>query len=752
MSDDDAYYEFQHATPLSDARELRIPRALELYDAVMQHREFCLIGLARITRDEASVECLTVEVTCDGVPSRNPYGLRYRERLALIVGTARDVIPSVLALRKGFPRLVHQNSYAPNSPANLCLYFEPTSTVLRTWTPASFLNRILWWFEKNARGELHLADQPLDHLFFASKYQLLLPWNLNDIRKNSPELVVARGNERTDGGLTHYLLPTIPDRKVTTALLIEVNLPSILHGSVEVDPVTLGQLADLLTVRQVDLLPLLQNEFRSLVDANGKPVRRGKPFTIILLHIPICREEGSAPESTGQRAFLLSDDPFDLGVLTGALMLHENKFYSAEGLLGESTEQRAKWRNQPIAAMEILRENTPADARKQSGIATPGPIGVVVGAGSIGSALINLWGRSGWGQWSVIDKDYIRPHNLSRHTAQAHQVGLMKVAAVADLHLAMSNGASKINPIEASACDEKNEAVIQALKKADVIIDASAGLEYPRYASQKDSLPRHVSAFITPSANAGVVLAEDACRAYRLRTLEAQYYRAMLKHDWGRDHLKGNMGSFWSGASCRDLSMVLPYAKVMSHACLFAEHLPRLLDVSEPIIRIWHHGDERGSLAVHDVTIHSEHSKTLGNLTVFWDMGLEQELRSFRNEHAPNETGGVLLGYYDFNVNALVLVAGYPAPPDSVATRVSFERGIEGLKDYIEEASRRTSGIVRYVGEWHSHPPGNDASPSEDDLFQIINIALAMGDEGLPGVQMIIGEHDLSIAMSERAL
>ena len=35
---------------------------------------------------------------------------------------------------------------------------------MRTWTPEAFLRRIQWWLEKSARGELHAADQPVEHL------------------------------------------------------------------------------------------------------------------------------------------------------------------------------------------------------------------------------------------------------------------------------------------------------------------------------------------------------------------------------------------------------------------------------------------------------------------------------------------------------------------------------------------------------------------------------------------------------------
>jgi hypothetical protein len=48
-----------------------------------------------------------------------------------------------------------------------------------------------------------------------------------------------------------------------------------------------------------------------------------------------------------------------------------------------------------------------------------------------------------------------------------------------------------------------------------------------------------------------------------------------------------------------------------------------------------------------------------------------------------------------------------------------------------------------YIGEWHSHPPGHSASPSRHDIEQLIHLALGMFDDGLPAIQLIVGEHDI---------
>jgi len=63
----------------------------------------------------------------------------------------------------------------------------------------------------------------------------------------------------------------------------------------------------------------------------------------------------------------------------------------------------------------------------------------------------------------------------------------------------------------------------------------------------------------------------------------------------------------------------------------------------------------------------------------------------------------------------------------------------------VNEATRRTANVVGYVGEWHSHPRGHSSSPSKDDIIQLFHLAFSMADDGLPALQLIVGERDIHI-------
>jgi len=86
------------------------------------------------------------------------------------------------------------------------------------------------------------------------------------------------------------------------------------------------------------------------------------------------------------------------------------------------------------------------------------------------------------------------------------------------------------------------------------------------------------------------------------------------------------------------------------------------------MIRIWQRDPVRGAVEVHDVPVATERRMQLGEFALFIDVGAEQQLRDMRTKGFPNETGGVLLGYYDFNISAVVIVAGLPPPQTASLT------------------------------------------------------------------------------------
>lgn len=738
--------------------ELALPRAKGLAYAVARHADFKLIECLRHqSGDLTGDEVLIVDVACEGVPHYNAAGIRYPERLALHVHTDPQSLVEVLALRMDFPRLLHQNHTGENAPASLCLYYEPRRAVNRTWTPQSFLQRILLWLAGSANGTLHPADQPAEQVFFVPLHELVLPWNFDDVREDPNTRFWLAPRKRQDGRYTYLALvdrPQTVDPQHDTVAVI-VNCPTVVHGSPILPPQTLGKLVDALQARGVNLAPLIAKSYQTLVPTHGVSSGSEPEYTILIVNLPIAREPGLAPERIERRGYFIGMGPWKLGVLFGGLHCFQGQYYREnQALTGGDLppESRAKWEHVDLGPVDVLMGLSRETARAQSGLTDSGPRGVVVGAGAIGATLLDLWTRSGWGTWSAIDHDHIKPHNLARHPANFDDVGRSKAAVVARRSDDVTWGASRVTGIFGDAYELKDQA-LQALQSAQLVIDASTTLEYPRRASQRDDLDRHASVFMTPRGNASVILLEDRQRTIRARTLEAQYYRAVIKQAWGVDHLAGNLGTYYSGASCRDISMVLPYSRVMAHTAMLAEQIQRLSAADEARIRVWNRDEVEGAVTAQDVPVRGERCIHLEDWKVYIDEGLIDDLKEMRKVALPNETGGALMGYYDWHERMIVLVQGMPAPADSKSAPQFFERGTQGLSEAVEDAARRTANVVRYVGEWHSHPPGVPAQPSGDDIWQIAYLALILAEEGLPALSVIVGEDgDITVMKCESGL
>lgn len=734
-----------------ESTALEFSRSIKLYHSIREHRDYSLIAAHRKSSPSGDLdqEILVVDVSCDGVPPSNPFGIEYTERLAICIPKDQQRLIEVLALRQDFPLLMHQNAVPPDSPPSLCLYQEPPRSVSRTWTAPHFLMRIQHWLERSSRGSLHTADQPVEHLFFASPFELVLPWNFDVLREDpSMRFWVNSALKRPGGGSTYFLVGSSTEKPERTASVVCLTLPAVVHGRIENDFGTLGQIADALTMKGIDFLNTLTSAVHSRV-GTGLEESEDDPHSVLLLNIPITRAEGEPPSSELHKAYFLDRGILKLGDAIGVLckLVHGTATrYYKEPITGFlAPPAKTEWRGLDVCPMEVLRSLDRPAARFQSGFADDGPIGTLIGAGALGSALLNMWTRSGWGEWSIIDNDHIKPHNLVRHQADASQVGASKAEAAADLVRRIMRGATISTAIHSDACEFSDQRIVETLQTSKLVVDASTTLDYPRLASTREDIGRHCSVFVTPSANTSVLLLEDSARKHRLRTLEAQYYRAILSEEWGRNHLEGSLGTYWSGASCRDISIVMPYSDILGHAAILAAQVPRLTSSSGAAIRLWCKDPVSGSVAAHSIEVREESCIPFDGLSLFIDDGVRDKMSALRMQQLPNETGGILLGYHDFNVNSLVVVDALPAPRDSKATNGSFERGLDGVVVAVAEAGRRTAGIVGYIGEWHSHPHGYSAAPSGDDKLQLAYLTLGLAMEGLPAAMLIIADNDLCV-------
>lgn len=94
---------------------------------------------------------------------------------------------------------------------------------------------------------------------------------------------------------------------------------------------------------------------------------------------------------------------------------------------------------------------------------------------------------------------------------------------------------------------------------------------------------------------------------------------------------------------------------------------------------------------------------------------VEQKMVHLAEAAWPEETGGILVGYYSTDLRTGRITEALAPPADSERSRWRFSRGVRGLTAKLRSLWRKPKAHRQYyLGEWHSHPDGPIAMSSRD--------------------------------------
>ena len=360
---------------------------------------------------------------------------------------------------------------------------------------------------------------------------------------------------------------------------------------------------------------------------------------------------------------------------------------------------------------------------------------------------MNLW-RSGFGRWTMVDRDTQFPHNNARHFL-TNSIGEFKADAVAQ-------EAAKIfpeHPPKSMTCDvsvpgsylEELQATFETSK---AVIDCSASVAVGRRLAREFAGGRRISAFLNPTGTDLVVLAEPENRGVRLDQLEMMFYREILRYPGLRSHFTHGEQAMRYSNSCRDLSAILAQDHIALHAAVASRAIRRFLELSDGGIAIWR-AHEDGSVERLDVPLVKAVGVSVGGWKIIFDVDVERAMRDYRSKHLPNETGGVLLGSFDLERKLVLVSDVLGSPDDSREWPTVYIRGSAGLRSAVQDAERLTQGGLEYVGEWHSHPDGFSAEASSTDKRALKLLSAEMGEDARPAVMFIVAEKEIRTYIAE---
>lgn len=714
--------------------DLIIPKARDL----AKNLSSGIIIFARLVecRRNDNVESVIFEVDVE-VPQVRRYLIDTCERLSATFCESDSFAPFVNALRKNFPIVPHLNLHIQEFPRNLCLYEEPYYELKRDWTPVRFIGRVRDWLAQTAKGTLHKTDQPLEPILIDYAGYIVLPDSIQQIFGTGSHTYLTARNRVSDGKsfILAHMLPKESD-EIDVIASIHRCLPKK-HGVIHRKPTSLADLSGIISSSGLDLLAELRHR---LVEWKGINAKYLNLPVVLVIQFPKLRDEQSDVETIDTWAFFLEGTVELLGVKLDIWQRQDNKLGIVIGPDPAKTGSDIG-----LEVLNVLNEfKRPLGAYLNGGNSENNIKIAAVGVGALGSQVILNLARCGFGRWTLIDHDLLLPHNIARHALDSYSVGYKKADTLAIISnmLTGDNSVFKSLPANVLSPGAKGDELLNAFKDSDVILDMSASVAVGRYlASDVDCNARRLALFMSPSGCDLVMILEDEDRTKRLDLLEMQYYRAIINNEEMKDHFTVDNATRRYGRSCRDITSTLPQWVVALHSALGSEAIKEALKTPDAKTIVWR-ADHKGNVRRVDLITSKETRLKSGEWTIVYDSHMIDKVNQLREDKLPNETGGILLGSYDLERKMLYIVDVLPSPPDSQEWPTLYIRGSKGLFQAVKDIENSTIGMLRYIGEWHSHPRGSSTMASHDDYQVFKWLTNLMMAEGLPAVMMIVGDRN----------
>lgn len=718
-----------------DAKGLRSDRARAVIGYIERAPDHPFARLvAAATEDDHDVVDLVVEPE---IPQHCAVAILPEEPVRIHFPLNDGRSPTIHSRRDDFPLDQVHTNYAPDADGLcLCVWEENWNDLRRVLSAQALVERIRGWFSRTAADVLHQEGQALEPLLPASAHTLIVPpglaaeaWTVSHLRNHEGRATLFAEAPSAEGQPTD----TPPVATFTIAV------PARIHGALRAGPRTLEGLRELTQDLGTDLIGPLR--LWLLDDARRQAADKRR--MLLILTIPQRRAADKEVEGQEVVAFLPNATLSQLGEALGCTYLDPRTGTSLprvgvsepEGLDRIMLDHVRVVRRLDRAMARVYAGTTARQDRKL----------VAIGAGAIGSNVVVGTTRAGIGTWTIIDNDIVLPHNTVRQFQRNAVVGIPKAMALqADAEGVLAEeGTARFICADILTPRENAEQIRDSLNGADIVVDFSASPAVLGYVSDQGDLRRAASFFFNPDGSDLVILAEDDARAWRLDEIEAQYFLAAATDCRLARHLsRARLDLLRYANACQDLTRPVPPWQVQTLTGLAGGQLLGLVEQSAALAMLWRLDVQSGAIAAVALDFSRVSRRPAGDWRFTVSHAVLQSMRCLRAEAAPNESGGILIGSFDLCRRVAHVVAALPAPPDSVQTPSYFERGSKYLKPIVDGLTVASAGVLKYLGEWHSHPDHARPRPSSDDETVDAYLSRHLGPTGAPHLIAICGREE----------
>jgi hypothetical protein len=726
-------------------------RAEQLLAYLLHPREQ-IHALLKDHGDYQASGCYFIDIELDVcLPQRPKYDIHRVEGVRVIISDDSSIGIGCLAIRDDFPLVPHLNLSLVDGKRSICLYERSWSEESIQWSASGYVERIRVWMSDSACGNVHRFNQQLEPIIASSSETLVLP---KIERRGANQCWVEyyyayRFEHSTDSAGSYFIARRNKiaggDEKLKPIPFLIFECAPQNHGVIHTKPNNLLELSQMACSEEFIFVNSVAQQIKNN-NLFSKDVNYAQNvFLAIVVLLPKTRNDGEPVENVECRAFYPDMTCGKFCDELGIASMGPDGIYRQLVLFNVDAE---KLKHVRINMANVLPYATPRDAALANyENDSNAEHFIAVGIGAIGSQVIANLVRSGYSEWSLVDNDVLCPHNVYRHHFGSEFVGLGKAASMA---LYISAFYDVDNHVKDYMCDitkpsTYSDGFINSLANCSAILDFTASISASRYISRRFPLnARRISVFLNPTGADCILLCEDKERRLKQEWLEANYYRACALDSRLRGHLLVSMPEreYRYGTSCRDVSTRMPQDYFSMFSGIASRTIKHLVRNNTGEIVVYRFSENEGSLNRITIPVPDPISILISNWEISILPSVLSDLFHCRMDKLPSETGGVLLGVCD-PVNKYIMITHYiSAPEDSSASAGFFVRGCKGLLSLVRGFSDATLGNMKYVGEWHSHPRGHDATPSRTDLEAIDELSENMDADNMPTIMVIVGDKE----------
>jgi proteasome lid subunit RPN8/RPN11 len=390
---------------------------------------------------------------------------------------------------------------------------------------------------------------------------------------------------------------------------------------------------------------------------------------------------------------------------------------------------------------------------------------LLLGCGGLGAPIAEHCVRSGAARVRIVDSGAVSPGVLSRQPYEDADIGKAKAEVLAD-RIGRIRPENEINGL---AADIVYSDVLSAsdLGEYDLVIDATANRSVAAkiersQRDQRDRWPALVTVAISQQATHGVAAVTprgtvgagiDLLRQLGLRTCMSTALGDVYAAFFPPEGLRLN---FRPDPSCSDTTFIGSSTDI---SALAAQLLDSALDRLElrpdasgdkppnrslSIVRLGSGDDLKAARTVLDLSPDRVVMDPKQTYEVRVDEAametMHEHVRASVNGRTPGagHTGGLLLGQFDSACRIVWVSQVTGLPPGSTATPLKIELGMEEVRDFLDDRSGRSGGILALIGFWHNHP-GDSAAPSDIDRATMRELVASPGWRPAPALLLVLG-------------